>query len=115
MHAKAICAKANRDQNNAGTSPTMAQRLAYDLDVARTAYVALARLIPPTQLERLHKSMLADTKTLLAEAPILIQAAKKGEAAFARVSAEESARNAATAREVAQLWVRLGVPSCNAS
>jgi len=115
VRAKAICATATRAQNGGGRSGDLAQRLVFDLHVAQTAYDALARLNPPPQLHQLHAAMLADTRTLLALAHVLIQAAKEGTAAFARVSAQERASDAKVAKELARIWVRLGVPSCNAS
>jgi hypothetical protein len=115
VRAKAICAIATHEQNGAGRYGNLAQRLAFDLHVAQTAYDALARLNPPPQLRQLHAAMLADTRALLAQAPALIQAAREGTAAFARVSAQESASDAKIAKELARIWVRLGVPSCNAS
>ena len=114
VRAKAICATATREQNGAGITRSLPQRLAFDLHVAQTAYRALARLNPPPELHRLHATMLADTRALLGLTPALIRAAREGAATFARVSAQERASDAKIAKELERIWVRLGVPSCNA-
>ena len=114
--AKAICATATREQNRTERSgKTLVQVLTLNLQAASRAYDALGRLNPPNQLRQLHAAMLRDTRALLAEAPILIQAARHGQVAFARATAREQASNAQLAKEVSRLWVELGVPTCNAS
>jgi hypothetical protein len=77
------------------------------------AYHALARLTPPPQLARLNTEVLVDLRVLLSGYTSLVKAAKKGKAALLRAIAEEPARYARLDKQIAALWIKLGVPACN--
>jgi hypothetical protein len=117
--ASAICEAANRKLNNHAPQGSASQKLVqeaeFDGKTAQTAYIALARLVPPLRLARLHDKVIADMSALVGDFPLLVDAAKKGIAAYKRAYTRmDTTRVQNLERDEAALWTKLGVPACNA-
>lgn len=111
--ASAICARANQRLADDMPQRGLVEPVAFAEEVARDAYAALERLMPPEELAELHREMLLRTRELLDGFPAVVAAAEEGPAEFAGVSAAQGPRNQKLGADLEALWVQLGVPECN--
>jgi len=116
--ASAICAAANRRLNNHAPHGSVSQKIVEEIEfagqTAGTVFMALARWVPPPRLVRLNAEVVATTRALVQDFPLLVAAAKKGMTSYFRVYMRMAARGRLLASREAVLWKKLGVPACNA-
>jgi hypothetical protein len=116
--AGAICKTASRKLNANMLHGSLSQKIVEEIEfAAKTALAAsnaLARLVPPPRLARLNAQVIADTRALVGNLPLLVDAAKQGIAAYERAYARiNTTRSRRLASNEGSLWKKLGVPACN--
>jgi hypothetical protein len=117
--AGAICKAASRKLNanmlHGSPSQKIVEEIEFAAKTALAASNALARLVPPPRLARLNDQVIADTRALVGNLPLLVDAAKKGIAAYEHVYARiNTTRSTRLASNEGSLWKKPGVPACNA-